>query len=77
MVFVNYVMKTFQILIDLMQSQASGTNFGMVEWDYAKFKNDLLGSASVTLQVDSLAFPNTFGLKTVRDFVYYNLGNRS
>ena len=49
----------------------------MVEWDYAKFKNNLLGSASVTLWVDSLAFPNTFGFKTVRDFVYYNLGNRS
>ena len=70
MVFANYYYEDFPNFNGLDAELDLWFNF----WDCAKFKNNLPDSVSVTLKkVDSLAFPYTFGLKTVRYFAYHNL----
>ena len=70
MVFANYYYEDFPNFNGLDAELEFWFNF----WDCAKFKNNLPDSVSLTLKkVDSLAFPYTFGLKTVRYFAYHNL----
>ena len=70
MVFANYYYEDFPNFNGLDAELDLWFNF----WDCAKFKNNLPDSVSVTLKkVDSLAFPYTFDLKTVRYFAYHNL----